>query len=345
VTEKLNIVIAIDEPPAPAWDSVRPLANLIFVRDGRQAYHYLSTQPVDMIFIDLQLTGMDSIELLHRVRTEHLCRSIVLTSEAPSFSFAQQGIQYGVSAYLLRPLQESELEAQTRRLVSSVSTPNMTQQNVAQEVVSRLRLGDGLTLFLQAGQRLLPLATEGQVPSGFWRDFYKEVLNAAYHRYPWLKSYHKPDEFAPPDYGPETSPRLALSLCQKALTRLQNALVYLMPVTDSPQLEQIMVFLLESVNMDVQQREVAEQFYITASTLSTRFQKHLGLSYRTYLTRLKMQRARYLLRYTTVRESSLAALLGYKDKEHFAKLFVQYTGQSLHAYRQRGWRNQTMEMQ
>jgi two-component system response regulator YesN len=338
MTEKLNIVVAIDEPPAPAWDGVRSLAELVFVREGRQAYHYLSTQPVDMIFLDLQLGGMDSFELLRRIRTEHLCNRIILTSDAPSFPFAQQGIQYGVSAYLLRPLQESELEAQVRRLLSDVSTPNLTQQNAAQEVVSRLRMGDGLALFLQAGQRLLPLAGDGQAPGVFWRNFYADVLNLTYHRYPWLKSYHKPDEFAPVDYGQEANPRLALELCQKALTRLQNALAYLLPRTDSPQLEQIMVFLLETVTQDVQQKEVAERFYITASTLSTRFQKHLGLSYRSYLTRLKMQRALYLLRYTSIRESALAAQLGYKDKEHFAKLFIQYTGHSLQTYRQRGWR-------
>jgi two-component system response regulator YesN len=339
MTDKLNIVVAIDESPSSVWDCIRPLADLVFVRDGRQAYHYLSTQPADLIFIDLQLGGMDSFELLRRVRTERLCPAVILTSETPSFPFAQLGIQHKVSAYLLRPLQENELEMQVRSLLSSVSAASLTLHNAAQEVVSRLRLGDGLTLFLQAGQRLLPLAADGQTPSTFWRDFYQEVLNLTYHRYPWLKTYHKPDEFMPPQYGEDTSPRLALDLFQRSLTQLQNALAYLLPTTDNLQLEQIMTFLLETITMDVQQREVAERFYITASTLSTRFQKHLGLSYRTYLTRLKMQRARYLLRYTSIRETALAAQLGYKDKEHFSKLFTQYTGQTLQSYRQRGWRN------
>jgi AraC-like DNA-binding protein len=61
------------------------------------------------------------------------------------------------------------------------------------------------------------------------------------------------------------------------------------------------------------------------------------MSYRDYLTYLKMQRAQYLLRYTDRPLSTLAAQLGYKDQEHFAKLFQERTGQSLNQVRQGGW--------
>jgi two-component system response regulator YesN len=335
MTEKLNILAAIDEQPSPVWDSVRPLANLVFVREGRQAYHYLSTQPVDIMFIDLKLSGMDSFELLRRVRTENLCPSVVLTSETPSFSFAQQGIVYGVSAYLLRPLQEAEVESQVRSLLSSAHAPSRSRQLGAQEVVLQLRTGKSAAVFLQAGQTLLP--SYGNDARAFWKDFYEDILHVTYRQYPWLKIYHKPDEYALPGYLEEAPPQRLVPFAQKRLDELGRTLSLLLPPTPEEPLEKIMLYLLESVEENLQQKDVAERFYITASTLSIRFQKHLGLSYREYVTRLKLQRAQYLLRYTTVRESSLAAQLGYKDKEHFAKLFQQNTGMTMQTYRQGSW--------
>jgi two-component system response regulator YesN len=336
MAEKLNILVAIDETPSPVWDAIRPMANLIFVREGREAYRRLNTQPVELLFIDLHLMGMDSFQLLKRAREEHLCRWVVLTSEAPSFSFAQQGILYGVSAYLLRPLQEGEVEAQVRKALSNLPSSAAPWQGATEDVVRGLRQGTGLSAFLAAGNNLLTPETDVISAGVFWRDFYLEVLNQVYLRHSWLKSYHHPDEYAQPSVIEDGDPQLVLSYCKDGLGRLQDALGQLFPQVDDG-LEEILTFLLENVHENLHQKTVAEKFYLTAPTLSVRFQKQLGISYREYLTRLKLQRAQYLLRYTNQSISALAARLGYKDREYFAKLFQQRTGQSLSQVRQVGW--------
>jgi two-component system response regulator YesN len=335
MAEKLNILVAIDETPSPIWTRIEPMANLTFVREGREAYRLLKSQPVELLFIDLHLMGMDSFQLLKRVYEEHLCRWVVLTSEAPSFSFAQQGILYGVSAYLLRPLQENEVEEQVRKALSNLPSSGSPWHSGAEEVVQELRRRNGLAAFLNLGQRQLSPEADVISTGVFWRDFYLEVLNLVYLRYPWLKSYHHPDEYAHPLVIEDGDPQLVLTFCRHGLERLDEALSTLFPLTEG--LEDILAFLLEHVQESLHQKEVAEQFYITAPTLSVRFQKQLGMSYRDYLTYLKMQRAQYLLRYTDRPLSTLAAQLGYKDQEHFAKLFQERTGQSLNQVRQGGW--------
>ena len=108
---KPNILVAIDEHPAPVWQAFEASAKITYVRDGLNAYQLLTEDRFDLTLIDLYLTGMDSLELLRRIwGGEHLFPRVVLTSETPSFSYAQQGILYGVTAYLLRPLQEGELQ-------------------------------------------------------------------------------------------------------------------------------------------------------------------------------------------------------------------------------------------
>jgi AraC-like DNA-binding protein len=67
---------------------------------------------------------------------------------------------------------------------------------------------------------------------------------------------------------------------------------------------------------------------MVSSTLSTRFGRHLGLSYREYTTKLKVLRAQYLLHHTSLSEAEIAAKLGYKDRDYFCQLFFQRTGQT-----------------
>ena len=107
VRRKLNILVAIDAVPDKLWERLQVMAQVRFATDGYEAYRALASEQFDVVFLDLNLRGIDSFELLRRTRAEELCMAVVLTSESPSFSYAQQGILYGVSAYLLRPLELS----------------------------------------------------------------------------------------------------------------------------------------------------------------------------------------------------------------------------------------------
>ena len=69
--------------------------------------------------------------------------------------------------------------------------------------------------------------------------------------------------------------------------------------------------------------------------LNRSFQTQVGISYREYMTRLKIERGQYLLRRGLVRPEELASTLGYRDREYFAGLFLQRTGQTVQEYARR----------
>lgn len=130
---------------------------------------------------------------------------------------------------------------------------------------------------------------------------------------------------------------MIINFCLRKICDLNSALRELFPVSHNQSLEDILVFLLQSVDENVQQKDVAERYFITNSTLSTRFQRNLEISYREYMTTLKIRRGQYLLQYSNIRPEELSARLGYKDREHFSKLFLQRTGQTLQEYGKKSW--------
>ncbi len=334
---ELNILVAIDEVPDPVWERLRPMASLRFERDGLAAYQALTRERFDVTFIDLHLTGMDSLELLRRVHAERLCPAVVLTSLTPSFSYAQQGILYGVSAYLLRPLRAEDVAAAIRKLMSTATIPDHALWEAAKAVAARLRDEDAAQMFLRAGNALAPPPERTIEGSMRWRDLYEEVVKQAFRLYPWLALYHAPAEYEALDYVWESDGDMVANFCQRNLARLADSIRALFPRPRNPQMEEILLLLLETVDENAQQKDVAERYYITNSTLSTRFQRNLGMSYRAYMTRLKICRGEYLLRYTDIAADELAARLGYKDREHFAKLFLQHTGRTIQECGQRIW--------
>ncbi len=328
-----KILVAADEVPSPVWTHLRTPVQVQFSRDGIGACQALLRERFDVLFLDLYLSGMDSLELLRRCRGERLCGAIVLTSEVPSFSYAQQGILYGVSAYLLRPLQPEEVDSVLRRL-QDAGTPGEERRmrDAAARVLERFRTRNGVDRFFQIGQELIRPDATAVESAIWWRRFCEMVLEEAFQRYPWLALYHHPDEFRSPDFVEESDREMVLHFCRRTLEKLSAILDELFPQVRSQEMENILLLLLGSIDENIQQKDVAERWFITKSALSTRFQRNLGISYREYMTRLKIRRGQYLLRHTDIRPRDVAARLGYRDSGHFARLFLQRTSCSLQEY-------------
>ena len=75
------------------------------------------------------------------------------------------------------------------------------------------------------------------------------------------------------------------------------------------------------------QRELAEQLHITPQYLTRLFQRFVGSSVRSYISVLRISRAKELLisrPYTTL--DGIAALCGYRDVSYFISVFRQQTG-------------------
>lgn len=329
--------MAIDELPQAFWQNLKDVAEIQFVRSGKEAYRNLAGECFDLAFVDLHLTGMDGLELLRRIRSENLCDYVVLTSSVPSFSYAQQGILYDASAYLLRPLQESEVQKTVLKIFSAAADSNGHLQKAAAYVVERLRGEDAAAALAYAMVHLLPPASDEIQGCLQLRNLWLEIVNQTYLHYPWLKLYHQLNEYTSMDYVQDPDSQLLLKVCQRRVLLLSQTVLELFPVTEDPLIEQIERTLLQTVDENPQQKTIAEQFYLAGSTLSVRFQKQLGISYREYMTRLRIFRGQYLLRYTDIPVDALAGRLGYKDREHFAKLFLQRTGNPLQRPKVEKW--------
>ena len=118
-----NLIIADDEPRIR-----RGLRNCIDwtsldvevsgeAENGKQALSMIIKQQAQLLITDIRMPEMDGLELIEAIYSLKLNISVAIISGYSDFSYAQQAIRFGVTDYLLKPIEEDELIACIRRQI------------------------------------------------------------------------------------------------------------------------------------------------------------------------------------------------------------------------------------
>lgn len=79
--------------------------------------------------------------------------------------------------------------------------------------------------------------------------------------------------------------------------------------------------------------EIAERMNMTPEYLGTKFHKELGMSFKAYIKDVRINKAKELLRSTSLKLYEIAEKVGYTDAKYFSKVFKETTGQLPADYR------------
>lgn len=101
------------------WESLG-LQVAHMAHDGAEALEMWEKEPVHIVVTDISMPGMDGLELLRRIREkEEQVRFIILTGY-DEFAYAREAIRLEVENYILKPIDEEELERQLRETVKKL---------------------------------------------------------------------------------------------------------------------------------------------------------------------------------------------------------------------------------
>jgi len=92
--------------------------------------------------------------------------------------------------------------------------------------------------------------------------------------------------------------------------------------------QQALRIVREQYSRDIGIAQIAYQLQITPNYLSSLFRKHSGVPFTRYITEIRMNRARQLLKETSLNIKEISSCVGYQSSRHFAALFRQETGLS-----------------
>lgn len=76
--------------------------------NGREALNILREEDIDLLLTDIKMPHMDGLELTFRAKEQNPELPVVIFSGYSDFSFAQKAMRYGVTEYVLKPVDPDE---------------------------------------------------------------------------------------------------------------------------------------------------------------------------------------------------------------------------------------------
>lgn len=119
----MNILVIDDEPIIRQGiihkirQSGLPVTIAGEAGDGTSGYELICKLKPDIVLTDIQMPSMSGLELIRKAQEHELRADFVILSGYDDFEYAKQAIQYGVSNYLLKPLENEELHATLSKLI------------------------------------------------------------------------------------------------------------------------------------------------------------------------------------------------------------------------------------
>lgn len=119
--------------------------------DGAAAYRLLLEETFDLLILDLNLPGMDGLDLLRTIRSDRPELRVLILSARAEVSDRVTGLDLGADDYLTKPFALAELEARVRSLLRRDFVPQNTTLTVAGVTL------DTRTRIISAGEEPLEL--------------------------------------------------------------------------------------------------------------------------------------------------------------------------------------------
>ena len=91
----------------------------------------------------------------------------------------------------------------------------------------------------------------------------------------------------------------------------------------------------KNFNKDISKNDIAAILYMSESSVNRFFTEHIGCKFVDYLNKVRIEKAKQMIKSDTIPISEIHNYLGYKSKAHFFKIFKQYVKDTPLKYRQK----------
>ncbi len=108
--------------------------------DGEIAYSLIQKIKPDILITDIKMPFMDGLELSRLVKQELPDVKIIILSGYDDFKYAQEGIDIGITKYLLKPIVAAKLLEEVKKVAQQIKREKEFQQTFEQERIENAKL-------------------------------------------------------------------------------------------------------------------------------------------------------------------------------------------------------------
>ncbi|MFQ8891339.1 MAG: response regulator [Clostridium sp.] len=324
------------------WKTEKNFKIIDTATNGKKAFDLMRKKKYDVVFTDIRMPIMDGLQLLRNIKKYKLCKCVVLLSKFPDFTHAREGIVLGAFDYIVKPLDEKNLINLLERIKEFLDSEDESKylekenywiypKEEEKSIIKFLLLGSykAEEIFVKIVNNLYNLLANDIIKADInLKRIYNNIINNIYDNLSWLDKYLNKDFFGSIDYLNESDKNSIKEMYIRKIHILLDFLNKFYFNYSDERIKEVCKYILENPDSDLKLKVISEKFYVNNAYLSNIFKKKLGIGFNEYITIIKMERAKYLLKNTNLKAYEIGYKLGYSDKNYFSKLFKSYFGKS-----------------
>lgn len=128
-----NILLVDDEPWILSglkniidWHNIG-IDNIFTASNGEEALEIFNRGNINIVVTDITMPKMNGLELIKNIKAKNNKTKFVILSGYDDFNYAKQGISLGIENYILKPINEEELESTITNILSKISMEISTE--------------------------------------------------------------------------------------------------------------------------------------------------------------------------------------------------------------------------
>lgn len=314
--------------------------------DGKEALDKVINEKFDIAIVDIKMPRVNGIQFIQELRSMGNKICIVIISGSSDFSYARQAIKLGAFDYLLKPIDEKDLN---ELLKSAGEFLSAESYNKHIEEKNALFLAESLKLpySTKDEQKLYEvLITDPDSSSELAKDifnklsdFYEEdvfkiavildsclknLLDRMNAEMPWIGAFQLLESNT---YLQQIDNILLLSdsFCEE-IGRIAAFIKKLHINSSNSLLRRLCEYIFVNIDKKITLDTASEELNYSSKYLGKIFKELTNESIVDYITKVKMERAKVLIRSGKYKNYEISEILGYKNPDYFTKLFKDYNG-------------------
>jgi len=106
-----------------------------------------------------------------------------------------------------------------------------------------------------------------------------------------------------------------------------------LPVQNNTLIKDACEYVLNNIDQEITLARMADHLNISKNYFCSLFKQETGINFLEYVTKVKMEWAKLLLKEGTYKTYKVSEMLGYREASYFSRLFRKYTGFSPAEYK------------
>ena len=315
--------------------------------NGQEALHKIAENHFDLILIDIKMPKIDGIAFLKELRSTGLDLCVVIASGYSAFEYVRQGIVFGAFDYLLKPIENSKLAevlARTGQHLTKQTKSRDTQLKISRQLKESVQL----PIPKQAELQLFKLITQepdkacsyahklaSQISDFYSQDAFKtgiildcllaNIRQQILQQKPWLQNLQTAKLEQPDKLQDIDNHTVLLETFEDFIAELIMFVKQLHLDHPDSVIQRLCEYVIQNVDNKINVETAALEFGFSSSYLGKLFRQKTGEGFVDYITTVKMEKAKLLIRSGKYKNYEISDLLGYKSPDYFCSLFKAHT--------------------